>query len=203
MGPTRAGEKTRATILREAAQLATLEGLEGLSIGHLAAASGMSKSGLYAHFGSKEELQLATIESARQTFVEEVLRPGLAEPKGVRRLIGVCDAFLAHLERRVFPGGCFFAAATAAVGARRDRVRDAVADQQKDWLEVLARLAREAQELGQLDPGVDPAQLAFEVHALVLGANGLFILTGDPSVLDRARAGVRSRVLTGRPESRP
>src|SRR3954470_16265064 len=101
------GERTRAAILREAVSLATVDGLEGLSIGHLADALGMSKSGLYAHFGSKEELQLATVDEAARIFQAEVLEPALATEKGVARLFAVCDAFFEHLLRRTFPGGCF------------------------------------------------------------------------------------------------
>ena len=98
------GERTRTAILDQAARLATVDGLEGLTIGHLALATSMSKSGLYAHFGSKQELQLATIDAARATFVNEVLRPALRAPKGIKRLLAACDAYLSHIERRVFPG---------------------------------------------------------------------------------------------------
>ena len=115
----------------------------------LARATGMSKSGLYAHFGSKLELQLATIEAARETFVAEVLRPALVAPKGIERLLAVCEAFLSHVERRVFPGGCFFSAAAVDIGTRPGPVRDAIAAQQLEWLAVLERLAREAVELGE------------------------------------------------------
>jgi AcrR family transcriptional regulator len=188
------GDTTRAKILEQAAGLATLDGLDGLSIGQLAGATGMSKSGLYAHFRSKEELQLATIDAARATFLKEVVSPGLAARKGRRRLVAVCDAFLSHVERRVFPGGCFFATAAAEVGTRRGRVRDAIAQQQAEWLTLLEDLAREAQELGELDRGLDAAQVAFELNALVVAANNSFILQGDPVIIERARAGVRTRV---------
>jgi AcrR family transcriptional regulator len=192
--PRTKGERTRAAILDEAARLASVVGLEGLSIGGLATASGMSKSGLYAHFGSKQELQLATIDAARKTFVAEVFQPALLAPKGIRRLLAVCDEFLSHVERRVFPGGCFFAAAAADVGTRPGPVRDAIAAQQRDWLAVLERLAREAAELGELDAAVDPAQLAFELHALLVAANTAFILQGDRGVFDRARKAIRERL---------
>lgn len=192
--PTKTGEKTRVAILSEAARLATLEGLEGLSLGQLAGATKMSKSGLYAHFGSKQELQLATIEAARATFVEEVVQPGLEAPAGRARLLAVCDAFLSHIEREVFPGGCFFSAAAAEVGTRRGRVRDAVATQQREWLELLERLAREAQEAGELDPGEDPAQLAFELNALLVAANTAFLLQGDRDSLDRTHAAIARRL---------
>lgn len=181
-------------ILAEAARLATVDGLQGLSIGGLATALGMSKSGLYAHFGSKHDLQLATIGSARETFTAEVFVPALDAPQGIRRLYAACDAFLAHVERRVFPGGCFFAAAAAEVGMRPGAVRDAVAAQQRDWMELLERLARKAVETGELEPGVDPAQLAFELNAVLVSANSTFILQGDQAVFGRARAAVRRRV---------
>jgi AcrR family transcriptional regulator len=188
------GARTKAAILEEAARLATVDGLEGLTIGGLAGATGMSKSGLYAHFGSKRELQLATIESARETFVAEVLRPALSAPKGLQRLLAACDAFLSHVERRVFPGGCFFAAAAAEVGTRPGPVRDSVAAQQRDWLTLLERLAREAEQLGELDSGADPAQLAFELNALLVAANTGYILQSDPAVLGRARDAIRQRL---------
>ena len=154
----------------------------------------MSKSGLYAHFGAKRELQLATIQSARETFIAEVLRPALAEPKGIARLLGACEAFLSHVERGVFPGGCFFAAAAAEFGTQPGPVRDAVAAQQREWLALLERLAREAQELGELEPGVDPTQLAFELNAVLVAANTSFILQGDAGVFMRARLAIRERL---------
>jgi AcrR family transcriptional regulator len=191
--PTK-GERTRAAILDEAARLASVVGLEGLSIGGLANATGMSKSGLYAHFGSKLELELATIEAARQTFVAEVLRPALAAPRGIERLLAGCEAFLAHVEHRVFPGGCFFAAAAAEVGSRPGPVRESVAAQQRAWLQLLERLAGEAEELGELPRGTDPAQLAFELHALLVAANNAFILQGDGGAFERARYAIRARL---------
>jgi AcrR family transcriptional regulator len=185
------GQRTRGAILTEAARLATVDGLDGLTIGGLATAIGMSKSGLYAHFGSKEDLQLATIASARETFVGEVFVPALDAPQGIRRLYAACDSFLSHIERRVFPGGCFFAVAAADVGTRAGAVRDAVAAQQRDWVELLERLASKAMELGELEPGVDPGQLAFELNAVLVSASTTFVLQGDAAVFDRGRAAVR------------
>lgn len=195
--PTK-GERTRAAIVQQAARLATVEGIERLSIGKLAKATGMSKAGLYAHFGSKAELQLATIAAAREIFVEEVIRPGLAEPRGVRRLLALCEAFLLHVEREVFPGGCFFSAAAVEVGTRRDRIRDAVAEQQEGWMAMLERVAEEARLQGELDDSVDAAQLAFELNALVVATNNTFILQGEPEIVERGRAAVRSRIDTAR-----
>jgi len=108
--PRADGERTRAAILRAAASLATVDGLEGLSIGNLAAATGISKSGLYAHFGSKQELQLATVGEAERIFTAEVVRPALAARPGLAQLAAACEAFLGYVQRGVFPGGCFFAA---------------------------------------------------------------------------------------------
>jgi len=195
------GERTRAAILDQAARLATVDGLEGLTIGHLALATGMSKSGLYGHFGSKQELQLATIDAARATFADEVMRPALREPKGIERLLAACDAYLSHIERRVFPGGCFFSAAAADAGTLNGPVRDAIATQQREWLTVLERLAREAIELGQLDPVADPAQLAFELKALLVAANTSFILLDDPTAFARARHATSERLQTPTPQS--
>src|SRR6476661_8131028 len=177
--PTK-GQRTLSAILDEAARLATVVGLDGLSIGGLARAMGMSKSGVYAHFGSKQDLQLATIESARGTFTEQVLRPALAAPKGIRRLLAACEEFLSHVERGVFPGGCFFSAAAVDVASWPGPVRDAIVSQRTAWLTMLERLAREAQELGELDTTNDPAQLAFELQALLAAANTAYILQGDP-----------------------
>jgi AcrR family transcriptional regulator len=193
MKPTK-GERTRAAILEEAAQLSTVVGLEGLSIGGLAAATGMSKSGLYAHFGSKLDLQLATIEAARQTFVEEVLRPAFAAPRGRERLLAACEAFLSHVERGVFPGGCFFVAAAADVGTQPGPVRDTITAQQRAWLEVLERLIRETIERGELKPGTDPTQLAFELQALMAAANNAYVRYGDTDAFERAQVAIRERV---------
>jgi AcrR family transcriptional regulator len=189
------GDRTRTAILEEAARLATVDGLDGLSIGGLATATGMSKSGLYAHFGSKLQLQLATIDSARETFVREVLQPALTATKGIERLLAACEAFLSHVERRVFPGGCFFAAAAAEVGTRPGPVRDVIAAQQRDWIALLERLAAEAQELGELEAAVDAGQLAFELNAVLVAANTSFILQGNPDVFSRARDAVRTRLV--------
>jgi AcrR family transcriptional regulator len=190
------GERTRATILDEAARLATIVGLDGLTIGGLASAIGMSKSGLYAHFGSKQELQLATIDAARETFVDEVLRPALSAPKGIQRLFAICETYLSHIERRVFPGGCFFSAAAADVGSWPGPARDSIVAQRQDWLQILERLAREAQQLDELDRSLAPAQLAFELQALLAAANTTFILNGDAEVFERARRAVRERLHT-------
>src|SRR6476661_7012426 len=130
--PRADGERTREAIVREAVSLATLDGLEGLSIGNLAHALDMSKSGIYAHFGSKEALQLATVDEAERIFRAEVIDPALAAAPGIAQLVAVCDAFFDYLVRRTFPGGCFFAGALLEMGTRPGPVKERVAAFQGD-----------------------------------------------------------------------
>ena len=192
------GAATRGAILRLAADQASINGLEGLSIGQLATALGMSKSGLFAHFGSKELLQLATIEDARQRYVEAVLVPALGAPRGIRRLNSLCDSFLSYVERAVFPGGCFFAAAMTEFGGKEpSAVRNMIADCQRQWTATLERAAHDARDLGEMTTAREPEQLAFELEAALLSANWYFHLYTDPSYLDRARRAVRSLLEAG------
>jgi AcrR family transcriptional regulator len=184
------GERSRQAILEAAAQMASVQGLEGLSLGALAARLGISKSGLFAHFGSKQELEIATIEAAGQVFADDVLKPGLAAPPGIRRLVALAEAFLSHVERRVFAGGCFFAAAAAELDGRPGPVRERIAAFQREWMSTLERLAGEACAAGELDPSTDPRQIAFEVNAMLAAANAQFLLQGDAVVFDRARSGL-------------
>jgi AcrR family transcriptional regulator len=186
MAPTAKGDGvstpmgTREAILDRAVDLASAEGLEGLTIGRLARELELSKSGVFGHFGSKEELQLATIEEASRRFVREVVEPTLDAEQGAPRLRALCDRYIGYLERQVFPGGCFWAATSIEFDGRpgpvRERVRDAVAA----WLEELERQAGIA---GVDDPGL----LAFELQALVQGANSTFQLFGDRTAFRRAR----------------
>lgn len=188
------GERTRRTILEEAARLASVEGLDGLSIGALADAVGMSKSGLYAHFRSKLDLQLATIETADEIFQREVVERARDAAPGTARVLALCDAFLSHVERGVFPGGCFFTAASAEMNVRPGPVRDRIAASVARWMGEIAAAVAEAQSLGELDPAADTAQIAFETNALLVTANLAYPLFDDPSVLERARVGVRERL---------
>lgn len=204
-GPRRRsdGERSRATILDAAARLATVEGLEGLSIGRLADHIGMSKSGLYAHFGSKEELQLAAIDRAVEIFTQEVVEPARRGGRGLARLEAVADSFVSYLERRVFPGGCFFNAVTAEIDSHPGSVREKLAELQRRWLGGLARWVEVAQEAGDLDPAEDPAQLAFELNGMLNMGNAVFVLQQDPAALDRARRGFMSRLAAARRVSAP
>src|SRR5690242_11967062 len=187
---TTKGGLTRQAILEQSAALSSVEGLEGLSIGRLADEVGMSKSGLYAHFKSKVELQLATIHAAATIYTDEVIRPGLALPAGIGRLQKLCESFISYVERGVFPGGCFFSAAMAEFDARPGPIRDRIADAQRQWLQTLERAASDARRLGELRADVDPAQLAFELESVMVTANWYFHLFGDRTQLVRARTGV-------------
>ena len=196
-GPRRTradGERTRSAILRAAASLATVDGLEGLSIGHLAAAIGMSKSGLYAHFGSKQELQLATVEEAARIFQEEVVQPALAAPPGLAQLTAVCEAFFAHLQRRTFPGGCFMASAALEMGTRPGPVKELVAAFQSQFAALIRGFAATALEQNELPASEDPDQLAFELNGIILATDTNFVLHDDPAVLDLARQIVHQRL---------
>jgi AcrR family transcriptional regulator len=192
--PRADGERTRGAILRAAASLATVDGLEGLSIGNLAAAIGMSKSGLYAHFGSKQELQLATVQEAGRIFAGEVVQPALAAPAGLAQLEAVCEAFFDHLRRRTFPGGCFFAGAALEMGTRPGPVKEAVAAFQAGFVDLLRGFAATAIEQNELPPGEDPGQLAFELNGIILAADANFVLHDDAAVLGLARKVMRRRL---------
>ena len=168
--------------------------MEGLSIGNLAAATGISKSGLYAHFGSKQELQLATVLEAERILTEEVVQPALAAPRGRGQLAAACEAFFSYVERRVFPGGCFFAATSLEMGARPGPVKDRLATVQSDFTALLRSFAATAIEQGELPADEDPDRLAFELHAILLGADTKFVLYDDPGVMALARDVVDHRL---------
>ena len=188
--PRSDGQRSRSAILHASARLATIEGLNGLSIGGLADHIGMSKSGLYAHFKSKEELQLATIDTASEIFTAEVVEPAAAAPAGLARVWALSNEFLAHLERGVFPGGCFFASVAAEIDTRPGRVRDRIVEFIVSWVGEVRRAVEDAQAAGELDPAMDAEQLTFEIDAMLLMANALYVLDPRPEVLERGRRGV-------------
>jgi AcrR family transcriptional regulator len=191
--PESKGQRTRQAILREAASLSTLDGLEGLSIGTLAAALGMSKSGLYAHFGSKQELQLATIDEAGRIFFDEVVTPALVAPAGLAQIRTLCDSFFDHLTRRTFPGGCFFAGAVLEVGTRPGPVKQRIVEFQQMFVGLVRDFAVTAIEQGELVDEV-PEQLAFEINGLLLAADAGFVLSDDAASLEIPRAVLRRRL---------
>jgi AcrR family transcriptional regulator len=201
--PRADGLRSRQTILDAAAKLATVEGLEGLSIGRLADHIGMSKSGLYAHFGSKEELQLSTVETAGEIFRDDVIRPteGIGEP--LARLEALCEAFLSHLERRVFPGGCFFVSAAAEFDTHPGAVKEEVAAFLREWLGTLEEVAARAQSDGEIDRHEDAVQLVFELDSYLLMANMAYLLNNnDPQPVQRARTAIRARLARARTNER-
>jgi AcrR family transcriptional regulator len=188
------GVRTQATIVREAVSLATVDGLEGLSIGNLAAALGMSKSGVYAHFGSKQELQSAAVEEAGRIFNAEVIEPALAAPPGLPQLLTVCDAFFDHLQRRTFPGGCFFAGAALEMGTHPGPVREQIASFQSGFTALIRQFVNTALERHELPADEDPEALTFELNGIILAANTNFVLHQDSQTLDIARRVVRRRL---------
>jgi AcrR family transcriptional regulator len=192
--PRADGERTRDAIVREAVSLATLDGLEGLSIGNLAAALDMSKSGIYAHFGSKQELQLATVDEAGRIFQTEIIEPALAAAPGVAQLVAMCDAFFDYLLRRTFPGGCFFAGAVLEMGSRPGPVKEQIAAFQGGFMMLLREFARTAVAQHELPEDEDLDALAFEMNGIILAANTNFVLRDDPDALDMARRIVRRRL---------
>lgn len=193
------GERSRAAILHEAAQLATVEGIAGLSISRLAQAVGMSKSGLIAHFGSKQGLQLATIETASAIFTEEVVDPALAGRTGLERLQALAERFLAHVEARTFPGGCFFASVAAEMDTHPGAVRDRAVQLNDEWTRHLEAAVRDAQDEGTIDRAEDAHQLAFELDAYLLLANAQFVVDQEPTPLLRARRAVQRRLAAAAP----
>jgi AcrR family transcriptional regulator len=190
------GEQTRAQVLMRAMDIASVEGLDGLSIGRLAGELEVSKSGVFARFGSKEELQLATVAAAREVFVDRVVAPALRTPPGIERLWRLCDGWLSYARSRVFPGGCFFFAAAAEYDARPGRVHDAVAATLAEWTALLERAAEDARQLGQLQSTCDARQLAFEVDALGVAANARAVLHDDDTAYELASTGIRTRLTT-------
>ena len=156
--------------MREAVTLATVDGLEGLSIGNLAGSLGMSKSGVYAHFGSKQDLQLATVDEAGRIFNAEVIEPALAAAPGLAQLVALCDAFFDHLARHTFPGGCFFAGAVLEMGTRPGPVKEEIAAFQRGFTALIRGFVVTALEQRELPAHEDPDALTFELNGVILAA---------------------------------
>ena len=174
--------------------LASVEGLEGLTIGRMANRLKMSKSGLFAHFGSKQGLQLATVHMASEIFKENVVLPALAQPKGMPRLWGLCERWLSHVENKVFAGGCFFTAASFEFDSRPGPVRAAIVEAMRLWLSTLTRAIEEAQKIGHIKPDVDANQLALEVYSMAVGAHWASQLLGQRAALVNARETILARL---------
>jgi len=192
---TNQATKTRRQILQFAVDIASAEGLEGLSIGRLAAELQMSKTGIFAHFGSKEQLQLATVETAKAIFLERVVQPALKSPRGISRLKALLENWLGYVERSVFRGGCFFAAASAEFDSRPGAVHDEIAALTKAWMDALQEEIAFAQSRNEVQASVNPAQLAFELHAYVQEANWAFKLFNDKSALLLSRRAIADHIV--------
>ena len=189
------GAVSRSTVMRIAVDIASVEGLEALTIGSLAAGANLSKSGVVALFGTKLQLQLAAIEAARSIFIDSVIAPALQVSGGRARLDALVDGWIRYSESRVFSGGCFFAAAMAEVGSQPGPLRDAVATQMEAWDETLRRVTLRAVEKGELAPPDDVDQLTFELRAMLDGANADSLLFGSSAPYERARIGI-ARLLS-------
>jgi AcrR family transcriptional regulator len=178
---------SRADTIAAAVALASVIGLEGVTLGRLAETLEMSKSGLVGRFGSKQQLQLAVLEQAAEMFRQAVYDPAAAQPAGLRRLNAICDAWIDYLGHPPFPGGCFLTTASVEFDARSGPVNDAVRRIMRQWLRVLEREARAAIEAGELSADRDATDVAFTLNALAVGANCEYQLHHDPDTLERAR----------------
>ncbi|MEV4167666.1 TetR/AcrR family transcriptional regulator [Nonomuraea dietziae] len=197
------GQRSREAILGSAVALASVDGLGGLSLGRLAEAAGVSKSGFFAHWRDKEELQLDAVEWAARQWVEHVIVPASAVPKGVRRVFALHESRLAFYRDGVLPGGCFFFVAQVEFDDKPGPVKDRVAQAMNDWLGYLEHTVREAVDRGELR--ADPAQLAYEIEALGEAAVTHSRLRDGPTAFAHARRAVldRLRALSPTPELLP
>lgn len=178
------GEQTRQAILDRAFELANVVGVTGLSIGRLAEATGLSKSGLFAHFGSKEALEVAVVEEAARQFVQTVMVPALREPRGEPRVRALFEHWLAWGQR---PGGCFFVGASAELDDRTGPARDALVRACKDWVDELAKAVRIAVREAHFRSDTDSDQLAFEIYGIMNSGHLFNRFLRDPTALDRTR----------------
>jgi AcrR family transcriptional regulator len=195
------GDDTRETILLHALKLATKVGFEGLTIGRLAEDLKLSKSGLFAHFGSKESLQVKVLELASRRFVDEVIRPALAAPRGVRRVRALFDRWLAWETSPGLPGGCPFNAAATELDDRPGPARDYVVRSQKDWLETIANTARTAVQEGDFDGALDCEQFAYELQSIMLGYAHASRLLKDPKARARTERAFEALLQTAAAET--
>ncbi|MEZ5425918.1 MAG: TetR/AcrR family transcriptional regulator [Pyrinomonadaceae bacterium] len=195
------GEKTRQEILKTSVDIASAEGLEGLSIGKLANEIGLSKSGLFAHFGSKEDLQIAAVQTAAEIFVAEIIKPTEDSENGLIKLYAMLDAWISYIERSIFRGGCFFFAVSAEMDDRPGKVRDLVAELTKSWVMKLESEAKLAVRLGELGNDRDVELLIFQVHGFVQEANWFYRLHEDKRAFEKARLSILQTLETFATES--
>lgn len=195
----RKGERTREAILDAAWRLATELGLEGVTLGRLAAALDLSKSGLFAHFASKESLQVQILDRAAERYAELVVLPALAEKGGEARLRTLFERWLEWPRRARQPGGCLFVAVAAELDDRPGAPRDRLVALQREWRATLAKVVARAQQLGELRRDLDPEQLAYEIHGVGLVCHETARLLRDPRAVERARAAFERLLADARP----
>ena len=192
------GEETRNQILGQALAMATRVGLEGLSIGSLAKEVQMSKSGLYAHFESKEDLQLKVMQEAADRFVEHVVRPALGEPRGEARIRGLFDNWISWARAPFLPGGCFFVTTAQEYNHRPGTIRDYLVALQKDWFDTMANSARIAVAEKQFRPDLDVDQFAHDMWSICLVYQYFSRLMRDPAAEARARTAFEALIQQSR-----
>lgn len=190
------GRRSRKAILDHAMDIASIEGLESLSLRRLSHELGLSKSGVFAHFGSKEELQIATVRAAVEVFSSRVVQPALKYPAGVQRVWGLAVNWMRYVEEPVFPGGCFFTSAAAEFDARPGRVRDAIAAARRDWQQLYASCVEEAIAAGHIRGDVDPHHLSLELDAIARAGGEDALLLADAAIYERTRAILRAKLLS-------
>ncbi|HEY1552292.1 MAG TPA: TetR/AcrR family transcriptional regulator [Kofleriaceae bacterium] len=193
------GEETRQAILARAFELATIVGVSHVTIGRLAEETKLSKSGLFAHFGSKEALDVAIVEEASRQFVQAVMVPALREPRGEPRVRSLFENWIAWGQR---PGGCFFVGACAELDDRPGPPRDALIRASRDWIDELAKAARIAVREGHFAASTDAEQFAFELYGIMLSCHQFSRFLREPDALVRARAAFERLVVSSRPASR-
>lgn len=188
------GDRTRRQVAARAAEVASRDGLSGVSLDRLARELGISKSGVAAAFGTKQDLQVATVRAATEILTEHVVAPALAEPSGQARLRALIEGWFSYVEDRVFPGGCFMAAVLPEFDSRPGPVRDELLKARAAWLDLLAGEIAAMQESGDLDDALPPDAVAFEVDAVLAAANLDRNLSDRPSALAQARKVLRARL---------
>jgi AcrR family transcriptional regulator len=196
----RRGSETREAILDQAVRLASEVGLEGITIGRLASALDLSKSGLFAHFGSKDALQMQVLDRAAERFAEVVVRPAAAAPRGEARLRALFERWLRWPKNCPQPGGCIFVQAAVELDDRPGAARERLVALERDWLAIITRVVRGAQAQGELRRDLDPEQFAFEMHGVMLACHHAWRLLHDRTAVERARRALDRLIAAGRPE---
>lgn len=188
------GAGTRRTILAHAMTIAAREGLAGLTIGRLARDLGMSKSGLFAHFRSKRTLEMATINEARNVFASQVLSPAKSANEGIEQLWILCDSWLAHIERRVFPGGYFFTGAFFECAERSGAIEDEINRMAREWWEMLRNAVRKAQERREINSTIDARRIIFDMTGILMAAYWTYLVEKDNEIFAEARTAIRAKL---------